>query len=128
MLAGWLYFTLFESSVWQATPGKRMLGIFVTDEQGVRISLARAVLRTVTKVFSGMLCFLGYIIALLTPRSQALHDLLASTLVLKPDLGASYRHYTFAGAPGTETGTTESPQQQEPPPGGNKHGEGTIPL
>ena len=59
--------------------------LFVTDEQGRRISLARALGRNLGKVLSTACCFLGFIIALLTQRSQALHDLLASTLVLEPD-------------------------------------------
>jgi len=38
----WLYFAIFESSPRQATPGKMMLGIFVTDIYGRRISFLRA--------------------------------------------------------------------------------------
>lgn len=85
-VVSWLYYILFESSSRQATPGKMMLGIFVTDDQGRRISFLRATGRRAGKVLSKILFYLGYIIALFTPRSQALHDLLASTLVLEPDL------------------------------------------
>ena len=38
----WLYFTLFESGGWQATPGKRLLGLRVTGLSGDRISFGRA--------------------------------------------------------------------------------------
>lgn len=81
----WLYFAIFESSPRQATPGKMMLGIFVTDIHGRRISFLRALGRTIGKVLSKAFCYLGYILALFTDRSQALHDLLANTLVLEPD-------------------------------------------
>ena len=85
MLLSWLYFALFESSSRQATPGKMMMGIFVADEYGRRISFWRALGRTLGKILSKWFCYLGYIIAIFTERSQALHDLLAATLVLEPD-------------------------------------------
>jgi uncharacterized RDD family membrane protein YckC len=86
----WLYFAVFESSPRQATPGKMMVGLFVTDEQGRRIGFARALGRTLGKVLSQMFCWLGYILALFTARKQALHDLIASTLVLEPAHPAPY--------------------------------------
>ncbi len=85
ILLYWLYFAIFESSPRQATPGKMMLGIFVTDIYGRRISFLRALGRTLGKVLSKVFCYLGYILALFTDRSQALHDMLANTLVLEPD-------------------------------------------
>ena len=80
----WLYFALFESSARQATPGKMMLGIFVTDLSGARISFLRALGRTLAKILSKLFCYLGYILAGVSSRSQALHDLLVGTLVLEP--------------------------------------------
>jgi len=41
-VAGWLYFALFESGRWQATPGKRMLGLRVTNLVGRPVSFGRA--------------------------------------------------------------------------------------
>ncbi|MBW7997921.1 MAG: RDD family protein [Candidatus Glassbacteria bacterium] len=84
MLIYWFYFAVFESSPRQATPGKMMLGMFVTDELGRRISFPRSLGRTVGKVLSQIFCWLGYIIALFTVRSQTLHDMMAGTLVLEP--------------------------------------------
>ncbi len=84
----WLYFAVFESSPRQATPGKMMLGLFVTDIHGRRITFARALGRTLSKIPSKMLCWMGYIMALFTARNQALHDLIADTLVLEPDYPA----------------------------------------
>ena len=80
-----LYFALFESSARQATPGKMVMGIFVTDLDGNRISFLKALGRTLAKVLSKAICYVGYIVALFTARNQALHDLLANTLVLEPD-------------------------------------------
>ncbi len=85
---GWLYFAVFESSPRQATPGKMMLGLFVTDTHGRRITFPRALGRTLSKILSQLFCWLGYLLALVTARSQALHDLIADTLVLEPAYAA----------------------------------------
>jgi uncharacterized RDD family membrane protein YckC len=79
----WLYFALFESSTWQATPGKRALSLFVTDMQGRRISFARATGRYFGKILSSVILFIGYFMAGFTERKQALHDILADCLVLR---------------------------------------------
>lgn len=82
-MASWLYFASFESSAWQATPGKRLLGLVVTDLEERRVSFARASGRYFGKLLSGTLFLIGFLIAGFTPRKQALHDLLASCLVLR---------------------------------------------
>jgi uncharacterized RDD family membrane protein YckC len=83
VMAAWLYWALLESSALQATPGKRMLGLIVTDLQGRRISFARASGRFFGKTISGFLLMAGYIMAGFTEKKQALHDMLAGCLVLK---------------------------------------------
>jgi uncharacterized RDD family membrane protein YckC len=83
VMASWLYFASFESSAWQATPGKRLIRLAVTDLKGHRISFARASGRYFGKLLSGTLFFIGFLIAGITPHKQALHDLLASCLVLR---------------------------------------------
>jgi uncharacterized RDD family membrane protein YckC len=82
-LIHWLYFASFESSRWQATPGKKLLGLFVTDLAGQRISFARATGRNFGKLLSEFIFFAGYVMAGFTARKQALHDLVAGCLVLK---------------------------------------------
>jgi uncharacterized RDD family membrane protein YckC len=79
----WLYFALFESSSWQATPGKRVLGLLVTDMEGRPISFARATGRYFGKILSGAILMIGYIMAGFTTKKQALHDILAGCLVLR---------------------------------------------
>ena len=117
----WLYFAIFESSPRQATPGKMMMGIFVTDIYGRRISFLRALGRTLGKVLSKAFCYLGYILALFTDRSQALHDLLANTLVLEPDYSPAPPLVSHpptghpAPASGIESGSLEQGQTGEKP-------------
>jgi uncharacterized RDD family membrane protein YckC len=82
-VAGWLYNALMESSSWQGTVGKRVLGIRVTDLDGNRIGFGRATGRYFGKIISGMICAVGYIMVLFTERKQGLHDMMASTLVLQ---------------------------------------------
>lgn len=82
-MASWLYWALLESSPWQATLGKKMLGLEVTDLEGRRITFARATGRYFGKVISGLLLFIGFAMAGFTEKKQALHDMIASCLVLK---------------------------------------------
>jgi len=79
----WLYFALMESSKYQGTLGKLALGIKVTDMEGNRICFGRATGRHFGKIISGMILYIGYIMAGLTEKKQALHDMLASCLVIK---------------------------------------------
>lgn len=83
VLLGWLYFALMESSSRQGTLGKMALGITVTDLEGRRISFARATGRHFAKIISALTLLIGYIMAGFTERKQALHDMIAGTLVLK---------------------------------------------
>lgn len=79
----WSYFALFESSAWQATPGKRLIGLRVVDLQGHRITFLRASGRCLARGLSAILG-IGYLMALFTRRKQTLHDILASCLVVDP--------------------------------------------
>jgi uncharacterized RDD family membrane protein YckC len=83
IVAGWLYHALMESSSWQGTLGKRVLGIRVTDLDGNRINFGRATGRYFGKIISAMICAVGFIMVLFTERKQGLHDMMASTLVLQ---------------------------------------------
>lgn len=80
---GWLYFAMQESSRHQGTFGKRLCGLRVTDMQGRRITFLRATLRYFAKFISAAIMLIGFIMAAFTERHQALHDLIAETLVLK---------------------------------------------
>ena len=84
VLLSWLYHAYFESSDWQATPGKRVMSIYVTDMNGQRLSFLHATGRFFAKIVSGLIPLgIGYIMAGFTERKQALHDMIASTLVVR---------------------------------------------
>jgi len=77
-----LYFAGMESSKYQATLGKMAIGVIVIDENGNRISFGRAVGRLLSKILSGLILYIGFIMAGFDSRKQALHDKIASTLVV----------------------------------------------
>lgn len=84
LIGGWLYYAMMESSSWQATLGKRALGLYVTDMEGRSISFARASGRFFGKLVTGLIPLaIGYIMAGFTAKKQALHDMIASCLVLR---------------------------------------------
>jgi uncharacterized RDD family membrane protein YckC len=77
------YFAFLESSPWQATLGKMALRLYVSDLEGHRLTLKRAMGRTVAKYLSSLTLGVGYIICGFTEKKQALHDMIASCLVLR---------------------------------------------
>jgi uncharacterized RDD family membrane protein YckC len=82
-LGPWLYHAIQESSEARATMGKRALGIEVVGMRGERITFGQASGRFFGKILSGMILYIGFIMAGFTERKQALHDVLASTLVIR---------------------------------------------
>ncbi|MGA2978676.1 MAG: RDD family protein [Terriglobales bacterium] len=81
VFGSWLYEAFMESSSYQATLGKMIFGMKVTDLNGNRISFERATGRHFAKWLSGLVLCIGYIMVGFTERKQGLHDLLAGTLV-----------------------------------------------
>lgn len=80
-----IYHSILESSAWQATIGKRAMGIRVTDEHGARISFGRAVARHFARILCELTLFIGYLMILFNERGQGLHDRIAGTLVVRND-------------------------------------------
>lgn len=83
IIAGWLYYGLLESSSWQATIGKKLLKLKVTDMNGHRLGFGKATGRYFGQILSGMICFIGFIMVAFTEKKQGLHDMLAGTLVVR---------------------------------------------
>jgi uncharacterized RDD family membrane protein YckC len=81
LFGSWLYEAFMESSSYQATVGKMIFGMKVTDLNGNRISFERATGRHFAKWLSGLIFCIGYIMVAFTERKQGLHDILAGTLV-----------------------------------------------
>jgi uncharacterized RDD family membrane protein YckC len=78
----WLYYAFMESSKYQGTLGKIVLGIAVTDMNGQRISFSRATGRYFAKIISQIILFIGYFMIAFTEKKQGLHDMMASCLVV----------------------------------------------
>jgi len=73
------YQAYFLAGPWQATPGKRMLGVYVIRADGARVDAAIAVLR--------YLCFMilapvGFLTIFWTQERKALHDMVCGTRVV----------------------------------------------
>ena len=72
----------FESSRWQATPGKRVLGLVVADCDGRRLKTGHALQRYLASSLSWLSLNIGHAMAALPPRYLALHDRISDTRVL----------------------------------------------
>jgi uncharacterized RDD family membrane protein YckC len=86
MLAmGPIYFALFESSPWQATFGKRLLTIYVTGDDGQRVTLARSSIRWISRFVCGLFggSLASIILIATSDNRKAIHDSIAHTRVLK---------------------------------------------
>ncbi len=74
------YEILSYCSKYQATIGKRVVGIVVMDVNGERVSFTRAVLRFLA-TFPSAISLVGYLMVLFTRKKQTMHDMLAGTVV-----------------------------------------------
>jgi len=88
LLGIWLYQAGLESSQWQATLGKKALGLYVTDLEGNRVTFGKASGRFFAGRGLGFVPYLGglyylvdCIVAGFSEKKQALHDMIASCLV-----------------------------------------------
>jgi uncharacterized RDD family membrane protein YckC len=76
------YFTIATGSSGQ-TVGKYLMGITVSLDGGGQIGYARAFVRSISYFVSGFLVYLGFLFAIFSKKSQALHDLISGTVVLE---------------------------------------------
>lgn len=90
LVGSWIYWAALESSSWQATLGKKALGLYVTDVQGARATFGRTSGRFFAGRGIGMVPYAGglyfiisCILAGITEKKQALHDIIAGCLVLR---------------------------------------------
>lgn len=77
-----LYYAIMESSKTQGSVGKMAVGIKVVDMDGQRLTFGKALLRSIGKIISGMIMYIGYLMAAFTEKKQGLHDMIAGTLVV----------------------------------------------
>ncbi len=83
MLVLLIYLSLMESSRHQASLGKMMLRLKVTDEKGGRLGVLQSFGRNLLKVVSTVTLLIGFMMAGWTARKQALHDKLGGCLVVR---------------------------------------------
>lgn len=77
-----VYSVYFWASRWHATPGKRLVGLIVVADDGSLLGVGRSAWRLVGQVVSGLV-IVGPLLVIGSERRQALHDLLAGTVVVK---------------------------------------------
>ncbi len=79
-----LIFLLYETffiCTYAATPGKMLLGLKVLHN-GENLSVGRAIGRAFGKKLSGIICYIGYLMAAFSEDTKALHDSLCDTVVV----------------------------------------------
>jgi len=81
-----VYSSIAEASIKQATIGKRLMDIKVTDLNGSRLTLGNSIGRNLGKIISNATLGIGYLFCFLNKKQQCLHDLIANTLVTKQRL------------------------------------------
>lgn len=85
-IAKLIYGSFAEASTKQATIGKRLLDIKVTDSLGNQLDLASSFGRNFAKIFSVLPLFLGYFYCFLNKKQQCFHDVMVGALVVKQRL------------------------------------------
>lgn len=78
-----IYWILLEASVWQASVGKKIMGLQVVTRDGSRPTIYQCIARNLLKILSGITLFIGFMMAGWTDKKQALHDKIAGMLVIK---------------------------------------------
>jgi uncharacterized RDD family membrane protein YckC len=86
-VVSWLYFALFEAGEWQATPGKRVLGLRVVDLGYRPLTFGQTSARHVCAAVSWLLFGIGFLVIIGSAKKQALHDMMANTLVVQVPAG-----------------------------------------
>ncbi|MBV8495504.1 MAG: RDD family protein [Gammaproteobacteria bacterium] len=100
----WLYKAVMESSVRQATLGKLAFDLKVTGVDGERINFWRAHGRNVAQLASAAILFIGFLMPAFTRHRQALHDMIASTLVTRRQYSPEVIDAAAQGRPLPEDG------------------------
>jgi len=77
----WNYFAFQESSTRKGTVGKQAMNLIVTDLDGNKISFTQATIRFLGKFLAAVPFFAGFLLIFCTRKKQALHDIIAKTLV-----------------------------------------------
>jgi uncharacterized RDD family membrane protein YckC len=85
-LAVLVYPVVYRVGFWTLTgwtPGMSLMGLRLVRTNGSRVRLATALLRMLAGILTALTLGAGYLLILVSPRRQALHDRLAGTLMLQ---------------------------------------------
>ena len=85
LIVWWVYLAVLHSSKWQASVGKKAVGLKVVNEKGNRISFGRAAGRYFALLLSGLILGIGCMMVGWTKKKQGLHDIMAGTYVIKSE-------------------------------------------
>lgn len=77
-----LYGALSEGSAWQATPGKRLMGLKVATTEGEPLTMITAMWRQFIKLLTVPVYLISVVTILITVDHQAIHDMAAGTTVM----------------------------------------------
>lgn len=108
LLFGWslIWETLWVSAPTRGKPGQRIAGFRVARLDGSRVSLRRAALRWAARVAAwptiGFLAVVSAVLIARTGRRQGFHDLVASTVCVRPAALERLASPQFAGMAGSE--------------------------
>jgi uncharacterized RDD family membrane protein YckC len=75
------YSVYFITSRYQATPGKRIMNIYIATKDGQKLSVNRCFARFFASILSGLLLGIGFLMIAFTKEKTALHDLICNTRV-----------------------------------------------
>jgi len=118
VLVLWLYKAVAERSERQASLGKLAFDLKVTSLNGERIGLTRALVRNFAQTLSGLIAFIGFLMPAFTRRHQALHDMIAGTVVTRrqytPEVIATAADAATASS--FEPALAAGPARSAPPP------------
>lgn len=78
----WLYYALLESSPWQASLGKRLMGLKVVDKRGRRLTFAKATKRLLSRLVTNLTFYIGFFTAGFDKRKETLHDKISRSIVI----------------------------------------------
>ena len=78
----WMYYALLDSSSWQGTIGKKMMGILVCNSEGKRISFLRATFRYFFHIFSALILYIGFLMVIFTNKNHPMSVTSEKLLVL----------------------------------------------
>ncbi|HWB62034.1 MAG TPA: RDD family protein [Chitinophagales bacterium] len=78
-----IYYAIMESSSYHATLGKIVFGLKVVDKNNNPVDFSKALLRNLSKILSGLVLGIGYVMIIFDERKQGLHDKIADTFVVR---------------------------------------------